>query len=687
MSLFSDPTIGEDAAAGPAFQLATRFDYATAMVIGATTAQLDPLSLLDDVGNDRATARAITVDAPHTFSTLNAIGDWDFFKVHLTAGQSYDIGMYAAVGGPSGVPLLDAFVEVYDTNGDLLTSGDGGAPTLPNNVNSGFDVLLSFIAPADGDYFINARAFDQDPVNGTAGDGVGDYEFFVASGDPRTAYHPRYSTDSPLHSIDWGTQVDGTVRNPDGDNGPRDNGAAFYGAAHNDTYGVTGKNVVTYYFARQGDLFVDENPVSVGSTDTMLQARNMTAWEKTAFRQVLDLYESVADVVYIEVQSREEADFKFIVYNGTPGAGASLLGRMSPPDTENEGQAEFNGGDVRWTEAGLQQGGFYFPTLIHELGHGHGMAHPHDNGGHSSVMRGSESEDPTENVIGGGLADFDLSQQVFTIMSYNDGWQTSPYGTPSSGDLLAMNADNFGWMGTLGALDIAVIQDKYGVNEDTGRGNDIYELKDVNAAGTFYATIWDAAGNDTIRYSGSRDASIDLRAATLQYEEGGGGWVSYAYGIHGGFTIANGVTIENAASGSGNDRLTGNAAANVLTSGAGLDTLWGGLGKDTLNAGAGNDELNGGDGDDLLIGGVGADRFVIAGDNSGRDVIQDFARLVDRIAFTGVTGLTRFEDLSILSSARDGAKGALVTWGDGTDDIWLPGVNPLQLSPLDFDFA
>ena len=36
----------------------------------------------------------------------------------------------------------------------------------------------------------------------------------------------------------------------------------------------------------------------------------------------------------------------------------------------------------------------------------------------------------------------------------------------------------------------------------------------------------------------------------------------------GGFTIANGVTIENATGGSGNDTLTGNSAANVLTAAA-----------------------------------------------------------------------------------------------------------------------
>ena len=52
--------------------------------------------------------------------------------------------------------------------------------------------------------------------------------------------------------------------------------------------------------------------------------------------------------------------------------------------------------------------------------------------------------------------------------------------------------------------------------------------------------------------------------------------MSYATGIFGGFTIANGVTIENAISGAGNDTLIGNAVANILDGGAGVDTLAGG---------------------------------------------------------------------------------------------------------------
>ncbi|MCR5879949.1 PPC domain-containing protein [Phenylobacterium sp. J367] len=272
----------------------------------------------DDIADDRSTGATLTVNGPRVVSTLNSLGDQDFFKVTLNAGQTYDISLIAKTLGPSGVPLADAYVELYDASGKLVGLSDGGANTTLNQLNSGFDAVLTFTAPADGTYYVNARAFDQDAANGTSGDFVGDYEVFVAQADPRTAYKPLYTIDSPLHSIDWGSQVDRTSRNPDGDNGPRDNGSIFTGELSNPAFGVTGKNVITYYFARQGDVFVDQNPATPGSTDTMIQAKDMADWEKAAFRAAFAEYEKVADIVYIEVQNRAEADFKLITYQGTP---------------------------------------------------------------------------------------------------------------------------------------------------------------------------------------------------------------------------------------------------------------------------------------------------------------------------------------------------------------------------------
>jgi Ca2+-binding RTX toxin-like protein len=586
-----------------------------------------------DIAGDTSTTAVLTVGAPATVSTIDTIGDLDFFKVQLVAGQTYEIGMFAKIGGPSVLPLQDSYVELHDASGTIITAADGGASTTINTANSGLDAILTYTATKMGTYFVNARAFDNAPADGADGDLIGDYEVSVANITGQPVYAPYYAPSSPLYALDWGTQVDGTTRNPDGAETGHLTGNAFATPDDKGT-GISGKNVIKIYFAKAGDLFVSEDPtqpslppatVAVGAAD----------FERLAVFTALAEFSKVADVNYVETQVRDEADFQYFTYSGTPGPGVSLLGSMSPPQELDEGLALFNSGDYRWDAVNLAQGGFSFVTLIHEFGHGHGLAHPHDNGGHSGVMNGVQAE-------GAGVADyttgdFALNQAVFTMMSYEDGWVESPYGN-------APTDAGYGYLGGLMAFDVATVQDKYGVNEEWARGNDTYALKDVNAAGTFYTSIWDAAGIDQIVYDGAKDSLIDLREATLKYESGGGGRVSYADGIFGGFTIANGVVIENARTGSGSDKLIGNAAANTLAGNAGNDLLRGATGADRLEGGAGDDWLEGGAGADTLLGGKGGlDVFLIARDNAGsKDTILDFG-----------TGDMLVTNVKIVDSNRD----------------------------------
>jgi len=244
--------------------------------------QIAPLLIgIDTVPGDTSTTATLTVDAPSTISTTDTPGDLDFYKVQLVAGQTYEIGMYGKDGGPNALAQPDSYIEIYGADGALIVSADGGAPTLRNNINTGLDVLLTFTPDVSGTYHINARAFDQDPTDGTNGETVGDYELFVRS--PIDPYRPYYDVDSPLYAIDWGSQVDRTSRNPDGQEGPRVTGNEFTGVGSN-PFGIAGKNVITYYFARQGEVFVSNDPVGdpVNGALTTTVAYGMENWEKGA---------------------------------------------------------------------------------------------------------------------------------------------------------------------------------------------------------------------------------------------------------------------------------------------------------------------------------------------------------------------------------------------------------------------
>ena len=575
-----------------------------------------PTALIDVYTPNPSTTGTLVVDDPnHVIAACDTPGDNDWFAVTLTAGVTYQFGQYAYAGGipgaeGNGVPLADAYLEIYDSAGNLLSIADGGGPNTP----SGLDALMTFEATYSGTYYVNATSYDNDGDG--VGDFAGDYEIFAITATG-TTYTTHYDISSPLHSIDWGgvlvNREHVSVRNPDGMEGPRPTGepAADPADVEGNALGFPGKNVIYLYFAGEGDTYAN-----VDSTiPAQVTAQDPYQYEIQAMLTAANEFSKVADVVFVSnytfnastgLYERNEnieykpgplgpeagvqyatgvdgdgfdADFFYWSYPGTPGPGISLLGSMSPPDYGDEGVAQFNSADERWNAQMLQQGGFSFVTLIHEFGHGMGLAHPHDTGGGSSVMHGVQ----TNGVPGddGGAGDFDLNQGVNTMMSYNDGWEKSPYGQAET------NNEGYGWLGSLMALDIAVIQDKYGVNEDWATGNDTYVLKDVNewgvyidaatgqpavhdatnqattrdgyyqGQGTYYSSIWDADGVDQIIYNGARDTTIDLRAATLQYEYGGAGWMSYADGIYGGFTIANSVVIENASSGAGNDRLIG----------------------------------------------------------------------------------------------------------------------------------
>ncbi|HEX8232980.1 MAG TPA: M10 family metallopeptidase C-terminal domain-containing protein [Caulobacteraceae bacterium] len=513
----------------------------------------------DDVPDDESSDVTLNVLEGQTIeSALEYATDKDFFQFQGSAGETYEF-----IVDPEDTAAADMLLQIYDADGNPVGDPvDGGG--------GGSDEELDFTPTKDGTYYVAVAGYNDAAIGGYSITGKLDDD----APDP--------NKDTPLDAIDWGTRVDTDgVKNADGD------------------------EVIHVYFAKAGEVTphpLTEENVNQGWSD----------YAKAAAFVSFELYENVIDVDFVEVDSQAEADF---IFGASPSAPV-LLGAMSPPGEPTEGAAWFNTTGVGWDEKGLAQGGFGFITFTHELGHGMGMAHPHDNGGNSTVMNGVDSDTDS--------GDYHLNQGVHTVMTYNDGWPDGPDGKSPS--------DNYGFEGTMMAFDIAVLQQKYAANMEFHKDGDVYVLPDANREGdaatgeaaTMYACIWDTGGTDTISAGDAKNVTIDLREATLKYEVGGGGWVSHGYqedgsAIYGGFTIANGVKIENAIGSDTDDILVGNQYANRLTGGEGDDVISGGARKDVLRGEAGADELSGdagkdrliaGEGQDLLTGGGGADRFI-----------------------------------------------------------------------------
>ena len=330
---------------------------------------------------------------------------------------------------------------------------------------------------------------------------------------------------------------------------------------------ATSPTAITYSFGT-GLLFSSESSIGAFIGGIWTDA------EKNAFRMALANYSSVCNLQFAE-STAETTDLKWWKAPSSAMGENSLGLHEIPENIYPSTYGYFNQDSASWGY--LDKGAYGYVTIIHELGHAMGLAHPHDGGGDADATKfpGVTSDNP--------LGTHEMNQGIWTTMSYNDGWKGhySEY-------------YDYGWQGTLMALDIAALQKLYGVNTSTATGNDVYRLPKVNDVGSYWSCIWDAGGTDTISNEGSNVAcTIDLRAAPL-IGANAGGYVSYGTGIIGGYTIANGVIIEAAIGGSSADKLYGNSSGNTLSGGLGNDLIYVGTGtaSDRVDGGSGVDGVS-----------------------------------------------------------------------------------------------
>ena len=116
---------------------------------------------LSDIPGDLSTTFSLTVGST-TSGTLESVGDHDWYRIDLTAGQAITVTL-------NGVTISDPFLFIRDSAGNILFQNDDLSGSSLNS-------QISFSATYSGTYYIDAGAF-QDAE-------AGDYQLVV------TAYTP-----------------------------------------------------------------------------------------------------------------------------------------------------------------------------------------------------------------------------------------------------------------------------------------------------------------------------------------------------------------------------------------------------------------------------------------------------------------------------------------------------------------
>ncbi|MEV8468626.1 M15 family metallopeptidase, partial [Fluviibacterium sp. DFM31] len=249
-----------------------------------------------------------------------------------------------------------------------------------------------------------------------------------------------------------------------------------------------------------------------------------------------------------------------------------------------------------------------------------------------------------------------------------------------------------------------------GGNDDTltgGLGSDVLiggDGDDALVGNDGNDTMLGAAGNDTFDGGAGNDVFYIGESGDLVSDGGAGFDKAVIYDANGltlnvgswlgverinGLTgddiidatgMATSVTLVGSA---GNDLLTGGSAGDVFFGGGDDDVILGAGGADALIGAVGNDWLNGGAGKDFYLGGAGADSFAWS-NGFGRDVVKDYTDGLDRLDFSGHSGVNAISDLAINQS---GTNTLLSLVAGGPDQITLVDTLATSITNSDFDFV
>ena len=277
---------------------------------------------------------AVAIDLGTTFGQLETAGDVDVYSIQITAGSLYT---FTYAGGVAGDTDFDqepgentALIELLDADGTVIASG--------LNYESG----ISYFADESGTYYL--RVTPELPTM------TGGYTIDVSAANP--------GAHDPIDSIDW-----------------RSAGNVPFVDTNGDGIGDT----AYVYFAPAGENFGEVGDDGV----TPLVTYGWQQWQIDGVMAALEQFEQILGVNYVITTDPDHATFRLMT--SVSALYGAYMYPQDPAYGTQVGIGVFNlaSGGFGTRPESLQQGGYSFAVVLHEFGHAHGLAHPHDTGGGS----------------------------------------------------------------------------------------------------------------------------------------------------------------------------------------------------------------------------------------------------------------------------------------------------------------
>jgi serralysin len=276
-------------------------------------------SITESIDASAATSTAYALAVGQTArGTVSSNDDHDWYRVILTAGQTYTF----ALVGTGGNGLQDAYLRLRNSAGTQITYDNDRGP--------GSNSTITFTAATSGTYYLDVGSY----LNGSSGQ-----------------YGLSFTAGSRAH-YDYMMGAGNLIRD---------------GASWSATPGTA--VTVTYSFDTS-------NPDQTDASGNLTAFIALTAAQRTAAQQSLSLFSEVGNITFTQAAANT-GTMRFSAYNSTTdGAGAYASFPGGTGSNDLAGDVNLNNDSVSTTSIPL--GSYSFFAMMHEIGHAMGLAHPGD---------------------------------------------------------------------------------------------------------------------------------------------------------------------------------------------------------------------------------------------------------------------------------------------------------------------